>query len=134
MISRKTVKSNASRVQPNQAAHHAYHWSLVGSFHHGMLFTVSTAAITHTSSSTCCFTRPRSSSGLESGNNEVWHHLDVFGLGTEQQSYNKVNQPEHCARRHRDREAEVPRRVGREKRQNRWHQPAGNRADVVAKG
>src|SRR5260370_30563715 len=33
MISRKTVKSKASRVQPSQAAHHAYHWSLVGSFH-----------------------------------------------------------------------------------------------------
>src|SRR5258705_3833213 len=41
MISRKTVKSNASRVQPSQAAHQAYHWSLVGSFHHGMEFTVS---------------------------------------------------------------------------------------------
>src|SRR5436190_1517267 len=34
MIRRKTVKSNASRVQPSQAAHHAYHWSLVGSLHH----------------------------------------------------------------------------------------------------
>src|SRR6266446_2038640 len=45
MISRNTVKSKASNVQPNQAAHQAYHWSLVGSFHHGMLLTVSTAAI-----------------------------------------------------------------------------------------
>src|SRR5438552_5390205 len=45
MISRNTVKSNASRVQPNHAAHQAYHWSLVGSFHQGMLFTVSTAAM-----------------------------------------------------------------------------------------
>src|SRR6516165_582986 len=45
MISRNTVKSKASSVQPNQAAHQAYHWSLVGSFHHGMFFTVSTAAI-----------------------------------------------------------------------------------------
>src|SRR6266850_3701337 len=47
MISRNTVKSKASRVQPNQAAHQAYHWSLVGSFHHGMVFTTSrsTAAI-----------------------------------------------------------------------------------------
>src|SRR3984893_17217159 len=35
IISRKTVKSKASRVQPSQAAHHAYHWSFVGSFHHG---------------------------------------------------------------------------------------------------
>src|ERR1051326_6308498 len=35
MIKRKTVKSKASSVQPSQAAHHAYHWSLVGSFHHG---------------------------------------------------------------------------------------------------
>jgi hypothetical protein len=31
MISRNMVKSNASRVQPSQAAHHASHWSLVGS-------------------------------------------------------------------------------------------------------
>src|SRR6267143_5661610 len=45
MINRKTVKSNASNVQPSQAAHHAYHWSLVGSFHQGMLLTVSTAAM-----------------------------------------------------------------------------------------
>src|SRR5271169_5224607 len=45
MISRKTVKSKASRVHPNQAAHQAYHWSLVGSFHHGMSLTVSTAAM-----------------------------------------------------------------------------------------
>src|SRR6202795_4441690 len=34
MISRKTVKSNASSVHPSQAAHQAYHWSLVGSLHH----------------------------------------------------------------------------------------------------
>src|SRR5439155_17061867 len=33
MIKRKTVKSKASRVQPSQAAHHAYHWSLSGSRH-----------------------------------------------------------------------------------------------------
>ena len=45
MISRNTVKSKASKVQPSHAAHQAYHWSLVGSFHHGMFFTVSTAAI-----------------------------------------------------------------------------------------
>src|SRR5215813_2539654 len=45
MIKRKTVKSKASRVHPSQAAHQAYHWSLVGSFHQGMLFNVSTAAI-----------------------------------------------------------------------------------------
>src|SRR5262249_1655765 len=37
MISRKMVKSNASSVQPSQAAIHAYHWSLVGSRHHAML-------------------------------------------------------------------------------------------------
>src|SRR6266446_3276839 len=37
MISRNTVKSNASSVQPSQAAHHAIHWSLVGSFHQGRL-------------------------------------------------------------------------------------------------
>src|SRR5437016_7008605 len=47
MISRKTVKSKASRVHPSQAAHQAYHWSLVGSFHQGMLFTLSTAAMRH---------------------------------------------------------------------------------------
>src|SRR5579875_3287829 len=35
MINRKIVKSKASRVQPSQAAANAYHWSLVGSFHHG---------------------------------------------------------------------------------------------------
>src|SRR5208282_228576 len=45
MISRKTVKSKASRVQPSHAAHQAYHCSLVGSFHHGMSLTVSTAAM-----------------------------------------------------------------------------------------
>src|SRR5262249_7065095 len=45
MISRNTVKSKASRVHPSQAAHQAYHWSLLGSFHHGILFTVSTAAM-----------------------------------------------------------------------------------------
>src|SRR6516225_8241303 len=45
MISRNTVKSKASNVHPSQAAHQAYHWSLVGSFHHGMLFAVWTAAI-----------------------------------------------------------------------------------------
>src|SRR5262249_13225271 len=37
MINRKTVKSKASSVQPSQAAHQAIHWSLVGSFHHGMV-------------------------------------------------------------------------------------------------
>src|SRR5262249_46913477 len=49
MISRNTVKSKASSVQPSHAAHHAYHWSLVGSRHHAMFFTVSTAAIPATS-------------------------------------------------------------------------------------
>jgi len=45
MISRKIVKSKASRVQPSQAADQASHWSLVGSLHHGMGFMVSTAAM-----------------------------------------------------------------------------------------
>src|SRR5262249_11309986 len=45
MISRNTVKSNASSVHPSQAAHQAYHWSLVGSLHHATLFTLSTAAM-----------------------------------------------------------------------------------------
>src|SRR5207237_6921276 len=41
MINRNTVKSKASSVQPSQAAHHAYHWSLVGSFHQGTVFPAS---------------------------------------------------------------------------------------------
>src|SRR5204863_10015131 len=48
MIKRKTVKSNASSVQPSQAAHHAYHWSLVGSRHHATR-PASIAAIAHLS-------------------------------------------------------------------------------------
>src|SRR5712691_7742347 len=47
MIKRKTVKSNASSVQPSQAAHHAYHWSLVGSFHHGICAVWTPIAIAH---------------------------------------------------------------------------------------
>src|SRR6476646_5180378 len=43
MINRKIVKSNASRVQPSQAATQASHWSLVGSFHHATVFAVSAA-------------------------------------------------------------------------------------------
>src|SRR5579863_991883 len=39
MISRKIVKSKASRVQPSQAATQAIHWSLVGSFHQGIWLT-----------------------------------------------------------------------------------------------
>ena len=35
MMSKKMVKSKASRVQPSHAAHHARHCSVVGSFHHG---------------------------------------------------------------------------------------------------
>src|SRR5215469_5686075 len=49
MISRKIVKSKASRVQPSQAATKAYHWSFVGSFHHGTSLMVSTADIEITS-------------------------------------------------------------------------------------
>src|SRR5205085_2926747 len=50
MISRNTVKSKASSVQPSHAAHQAIHWSLVGSFHHGTAFGVPAAADTaHTS-------------------------------------------------------------------------------------
>src|SRR5579864_2419423 len=45
MISRNTVKSNASSVQPSQAAHHAYHWSLVGSRHQATRLTDSALAI-----------------------------------------------------------------------------------------
>ena len=52
MISRNTVKSKASSVHPSQPAHHAIHWSLVGSFHQGRGLAVSTiAVITHTSMS-----------------------------------------------------------------------------------
>ena len=36
MISRNTVKSNASSVHPSHAAIQASHWSFVGSFHHGI--------------------------------------------------------------------------------------------------
>ena len=43
MINRKIVKSNASSVQPSQAATQASHWSLVGSFHQGTVFAVSAA-------------------------------------------------------------------------------------------
>ena len=46
MISRNTVKSNASSIQPSQAATQASHWSLVGSRHHGICRETSTAAIT----------------------------------------------------------------------------------------
>jgi hypothetical protein len=35
MISKKTVKSNASSVHPSHAATQACHCSAVGSFHHG---------------------------------------------------------------------------------------------------
>src|SRR6516165_6785072 len=49
MINRNAVKSNASRVHPSQAATQAYHWSLVGSRHHGTSCTISTAAILHVS-------------------------------------------------------------------------------------
>src|SRR5438067_8744052 len=45
MISRNTVKSNASSVQPNQPAHQASHWSLVGSFHQGIALAVPTAVV-----------------------------------------------------------------------------------------
>jgi tRNA nucleotidyltransferase (CCA-adding enzyme) len=41
MISKKIVKSKASRVHPSQAAIHAIHWSLVGSFHQGTWLTAS---------------------------------------------------------------------------------------------
>src|SRR5215469_6359408 len=42
MISRKIVKSKASRVQPSHAATKAYHWSFVGSFHQGAALTSAT--------------------------------------------------------------------------------------------
>src|ERR1700751_2174651 len=45
MINKKIVKSNASRVQPSHAAHHAIHWSFVGSFHHGICPVVSAAVL-----------------------------------------------------------------------------------------
>ena len=45
MISKNTVKSKASSVQPSQAAHQASHCSLVGSRHHGIMLTVSAAAV-----------------------------------------------------------------------------------------
>src|SRR5215471_7886176 len=45
MMSRNMVKSNASSVQPNHAAHQASHWSFVGSFHHGVVPAVVTAVV-----------------------------------------------------------------------------------------
>ena len=36
MINRNRVKSKASKVHPSQEAHHASHWSLVGSRHHAI--------------------------------------------------------------------------------------------------
>src|SRR5215469_15699144 len=45
MISRKTVKSKASRTQPSQAAIQACHCSRVGSFHHGAVAAASTAGV-----------------------------------------------------------------------------------------
>src|SRR5881227_842330 len=56
MINRKTVKSKASSVQPSHAAHHAYHWSFVGSRHHATR-PASTAAIAHLSCETGPFCR-----------------------------------------------------------------------------
>src|SRR3954470_21121817 len=47
MIRRNTVKSNASSVQPSQAAHHAYHWSLVGSRHHATVAASAAIAMTY---------------------------------------------------------------------------------------
>src|SRR6516164_1753758 len=50
MINRKIVKSKESNVQPSHAATQAYHWSLVGSFHHGTSgtgLTISTVAMPH---------------------------------------------------------------------------------------
>src|SRR6516165_1173277 len=50
MMSRNTVKSNASSVQPSHAAHQASHWSLVGSLHQGMGFAAAVVtAMTPTS-------------------------------------------------------------------------------------
>src|SRR6516162_711558 len=45
MIKRKIVKSKESNVHPSQAATQAYHWSLVGSFHHGTGLIISIAAM-----------------------------------------------------------------------------------------
>ena len=112
------MKSNASNVQPSQAAHQAYHWSLVGSLHQGMFFTVSTAAMTHYLN---CLVILNFGGRFGLSHDEVGDHLHVLRLRTEQQSYDKVHQSEHRADRHRDRKAEVPRRVAREEGQNRRH-------------
>src|SRR6516162_9246092 len=47
MMSRNMVKSNASSVQPNHAAHQASHWSFVGSFHHGIVPAVAALVMAH---------------------------------------------------------------------------------------
>jgi hypothetical protein len=44
MISRKIVKSKASRTQPSQAAIQACHYSRVGSFHHATGVAMSAAS------------------------------------------------------------------------------------------
>jgi hypothetical protein len=51
MMSRSMVKSKASSVQPIQHPPNASHWSLVGSFHHGVAFAPSCA---HSRFLPCC--------------------------------------------------------------------------------
>src|SRR5271166_927790 len=109
MISRKTVKSKASSVHPNQAAHQAYHWSLVGSFHHGMVFKVSTAAIAPSP----CSKRPLPR-GLaptvraSSGHRQFRDHHRALRLRAEHQRQDEIDQPEHRAHQHRNGEPQIP--------------------------
>src|SRR5437016_5189696 len=58
MIKRKTVKSKASSVQPSQAAHHAYHWSLSGSFHQATRAVSAPIVIAYLSHPTGSFAEP----------------------------------------------------------------------------
>jgi hypothetical protein len=57
--SRKMVKSKASRVHPSQAATQASHWSLVGSFHHGIGCVFAVAADMKRSPCFCHFSEFR---------------------------------------------------------------------------
>src|SRR5437879_6422169 len=98
MISKNTVKSNASSVHPSQAAHHASHWSLVGSLHQGSR-AVSAIAIAHLSFHGGSFAEPcsppprqvcvlvfrnRWPSPARSGDHEIRYKLFPAGLGAKQ--------------------------------------------------
>jgi len=65
MISRNTVKSNASRVQPSQPAHQASHCSLVGSFHQGRSFIAETVVAMGNTSNRPTWAEPKGDSAVQ---------------------------------------------------------------------